>query len=163
MLCWRMRRGSARLISARWCCAKVMRFVLSQCITRRLRSSKSRQRNPLLLPNSDKRHWSSYRDKAARPHCRRSGGPGYLDGAPGLVALADTAGARSLVVVPMLKDDGVVGNHRHFPPGGASRSPTSRSSWSRTSPPRPSSPSRTPACSMSCGNRWSSRRRLRRC
>ena len=32
---------SARPSSARWCCARVMRFVLSQCITRRLRSSKS--------------------------------------------------------------------------------------------------------------------------
>ena len=32
------------------------------------------------------------------------------------------------------------------------RSPTSRSSWSRTSPRRPSSPSRTRACSTSCAN-----------
>ena len=37
------------------------------------------------------------------------------------------------------------------------RSPTSRSSWSRTLPRRPSSPSRTPACSTSCANRCSSR------
>ena len=50
------------------------------------------------------------------------------------------------------------------------RSPTSRSSWSRTSPPRPSSPSRTRGCSTSCASarptspsRWSSRRRPRRC
>ena len=37
------------------------------------------------------------------------------------------------------------------------RSPTSRSSWCRTSPSRPSSPSRTRACSTSCANRCSSR------
>ena len=41
------------------------------------------------------------------------------------------------------------------------RSPKSRSSWLRTSPPRPSSPSRTRGCSMNCGNRWSSRRQRR--
>ena len=57
------------------------------------------------------------------------------------------------------------------------RSPTSRSSWSRTSPPKPSSPSRTRGCSTNCVSapltspsapptsrkRWSSRRRRRRC
>ena len=32
------------------------------------------------------------------------------------------------------------------------RSPTSRSSWCRTSPPRPSSPSRTRGCSTSCAS-----------
>ena len=37
------------------------------------------------------------------------------------------------------------------------RSPTSRSSWCRTSPPRPSSPSRTRGCSTNCANRCSSR------
>ena len=50
------------------------------------------------------------------------------------------------------------------------RSPTSRSSWCRTSPRRPSSPSRTRGCSTSCAsaptispNRWSSRPRPPRC
>ena len=49
-------------------------------------------------------------------------------------------------------------------------SPTSRSSWSKTSPLRPSSPSRMRGCSTSCATaptifrkRWSSRRRPRRC
>ena len=36
-------------------------------------------------------------------------------------------------------------------------SPTSRSSWCRTSPPKPSSPSRTRGCSTNCVNRSSSR------
>jgi len=34
---------------------------------------------------------------------------GYLAGAPSSVAIAETAGARTLLVVPMLKDNGVVG------------------------------------------------------
>ena len=49
-------------------------------------------------------------------------------------------------------------------------SPTSRSSWCRTSPRRPSSPSRTRGCSTSCASaptispsRWSSRPRPPRC
>ena len=49
-------------------------------------------------------------------------------------------------------------------------SPTSRSSWCRTSPRRPSSPSRTRGCSTSCASaptisasRWSSRPRPARC
>ena len=37
----------------------------------------------------------------------------------------------------------------HLPPGGSARSPTSRSSWCRTSRRRPSSPSRTRGCSTS--------------
>ena len=51
----------------------------------------------------------------------------------------------------------------------APASPTSRSSWCRISPPRPSSPSRTRGCSTNCAsarptllNRWSSRLRLRK-
>ena len=50
------------------------------------------------------------------------------------------------------------------------RSPTSRSSWCRTSPRRPSSPSRTRGCSTNCASVptifpscWSSRPRQRRC
>ena len=35
---------------------------------------------------------------------------GYLSGAPISVAIAETAGARSLIVVPMLKDDEVIGD-----------------------------------------------------
>src|SRR5262245_60129261 len=34
------------------------------------------------------------------------------------------------------------------------RSPTSKSNWCRTSPRRPSSPSRTRGCSTSCASRW---------
>ena len=41
-------------------------------------------------------------------------------------------------------------------------SPTSRSSWCRTSPPRPSSPSRTRGCSMNCAQSLAAADRHRR-
>ena len=109
MLCWRTRRGSARLSSARWCCARVMRFVLSQCITRRLRSSKSGSAIPYFVPTPQAALVESIATRQVLHIADVREDQGYLDGAPGLVALADTAGARSLVVVPLLKDDGVVG------------------------------------------------------
>ena len=61
------------------------------------------------------------------------------------------------------------GRHRHPDNRTLNHSPTSRSSWSRRSPIRPSSPSRTSACSRSwrfgtatSPRRWSSRRRRAR-
>ena len=71
-------------------------------------------------------------------------------------ALGQLAGARSHVVVPMLKDNELIGAIAIYRQE-VRPSPTSRSSWSRTSPPRPSSPSRTRGCSTSCANRCSSR------
>ena len=80
----------------------------------------------------------------------------YIERNPRVIALVDGAGARTMLLVPMLKEGELVGasssTARRY-----DRLPTSRSSWSRTSPPRPSSPSRTPACSTSCANRCSSR------
>ena len=73
-------------------------------------------------------------------------------GAIPIVALVESAGARTLLAVPMLKDDELIGVYRHLPPGSARLSPTSRSSWCRTLPPKPSSPSRTRGCSTSCAN-----------
>ena len=54
-------------------------------------------------------------------------------------------GARSRVVVPMLKEGDLVGTINIYRQGSA-RSPTSKSRFCRTSPPRPSSPSRTRGC-----------------
>ena len=60
--------------------------------------------------------------------------------------------------------------HRHLPPGGSPVHRQADRAGYRTSPPRPSSPSRTRGCSTSCASaptisprRWSSRRRPRRC
>ena len=61
------------------------------------------------------------------------------------------AGARTTLGVPMFRDGQIIGAIS-FTVRKCAHSPTSRSSWSRTSPPRPSSPSRTRACSMSCAN-----------
>ena len=79
-------------------------------------------------------------------------------------------GARTMVAVPMLKDDEIVGAYRSSTARRSAPSPTSRSSWCRTSPPRPSSPSRTRGCSTNCASartislsRWSSRPRPPRC
>ena len=68
-----------------------------------------RQRNPLLRPNSTSGIGRVIATRQVLHIADVREDQGYLDGAPGLVALADTAGARSLVVVPLLKDDGVVG------------------------------------------------------
>ena len=47
--------------------------------------------------------------------------------------------------------------YRHLPPGGAAVHRQADRAGHRTSPPRPSSPSRTRGCSTSCANRCSSR------
>ena len=72
------------------------------------------------------------------------------------LALAKIAGARTALAVPMLKEDELLAPSP-FTAKRFGRSPTSRSSWSRTSPRRRSSPSRTRGCSASCANRCSSR------
>ncbi len=68
------------------------------------------------------------------------------NGEPLPVAAVEVAGIRTLLSVPMFKDEEVVGSitstARRFAP-----SAKSRSSWYRTLPPRPSSPSRIRGCS----------------
>ena len=78
-------------------------------------------------------------------------------------------GLRAALGVPLVAGwhvFGVVNLFRTTP----TRSQKSRSSWSRISPIRPSSPSRIRGCSTNCASaptisprRWSSRRRPRRC
>ena len=81
----------------------------------------------------------------------------YLDGEPLPVAAVEVAGIRTLLCVPMFKDEEVVGSITIYRKEVRPLA-TSRLHWFRTSPPRPSSPSRTRGCSMSCVNRYSSRR-----
>ena len=80
----------------------------------------------------------------------------YIERYPGMVGVAELGGARTLLIVPMLKENEVVGMiasiARKF-----DHSPTSRSSLFRILPPRPSSPSRTRGCLTNCENRWSSK------
>ena len=86
----------------------------------------------------------------------------YLEGNQAIVELADLAGARTQLSVPLLKEGAPPRFYVHYRQE-VRRSPISRSSWSRTSPLRPSSLSRTRAYSTNCANRYSSRPRPPRC
>ena len=66
-------------------------------------------------------------------------------------AAVEVAGVRTLLCVPMLKENELIGVITSTA-RRSGRSPTSRSSWCRTSPRRPSSPSRTRGCSTSCAS-----------
>jgi GAF domain-containing protein len=69
--------------------------------------------------------------------------------APNPSSPARLGGARSTVAVPMLKDDELIGAVVIY---CQELRPHRRSNWSRISPARPSSPSRTPASSTSCAS-----------
>ena len=77
-------------------------------------------------------------------------------GDPVAEAGINLAGARTLVVVPMLKDDEVVGAVAIY---RQEVRPFTDKQESRTSPLRPLSPSRTPGYSTNCVNRFSNRPR----
>ena len=91
------------------------------------------------------------RNRTGRPYPRYQDEPSYLEGdplsSPGSISAASArcwssdAQGRASWSAPSPSIA------RRFAP-----SPTSRSNWSRTSPARPSSPSRTPACSTSCAS-----------
>ena len=81
---------------------------------------------------------------------------------PRVVQAVELGGVHTALAVPMLKDGEIIGAFtmyraevRLFTDG--------RLSWCKTSPRRPSSPSRIRGCLTNCGNRWSSRRRQRMC
>ena len=89
--------------------------------------------------------------------------PAYIEQRePGIVAAVEIGRLRTVLYVPMLREGELVGAIT-LGSGDARPSPTSRSNWSRTSPRKPSSPSRTRGCSTNCGNRWSSRPPRQRC
>ena len=73
----------------------------------------------------------------------------YQQRDPRMVEAVEVGGIRTVVGVPLLKEGELIG-----PLASTARkfvlSPTSRSSWSRTSQPKPSSPSRTRGCSTNC-------------
>ena len=83
--------------------------------------------------------------------------PGYADGYGPFVVLADAGGARTLLVVPMLKDNELIGVQSPSTARRCVRSLTSRSNWCKISLRKRSSPSRTPDCSASCASPCSNR------
>jgi hypothetical protein len=81
--------------------------------------------------------------------------PPYLEGDPAVVAIADVAGARTIINVPMLKDQTLVGAISIF--RQEVRSFTDKQIELMRTPARPSSRSRTRGCSTSCANPYSNR------
>jgi GAF domain-containing protein len=97
--------------------------------------------------------------------------PGYFDPPPGYSKpkIATLANARTVVAVPMLKDNELVGAVVIYRQEVRSFT-NEQMSWCRTSPRKPSSRSRTPDCLMNCASaltisarHWNSRPRLLRC
>jgi GAF domain-containing protein len=86
----------------------------------------------------------------------------YLKRDPMAVAGVEMGGVRTLLNVPMLKDDELIGFIGMFRQE-VRPSPISRSNCYKTLPLRPLSPSRTRGCSMNCGNRCSSKPRPLMC
>jgi GAF domain-containing protein len=78
---------------------------------------------------------------------------------PNVIAAVELGGVRTLLAVPMLKDDELIGALIVYRQEVRPFS-DKQINWSRTSPPRPSSPSRTHGCLTSCANHYSSRLRL---
>jgi GAF domain-containing protein len=73
----------------------------------------------------------------------------YAEGEPLAIAAVELGGVRTLLTVPMLKDNELIGaftlaRHEVHPFN------EQQIEWSRTSPRRPSSPSRTRGCSTNC-------------
>ncbi len=76
------------------------------------------------------------KDRAHAHHADLRKGQGYLDRHPLSVAAVEPSGIRTLIEVPMLKPNEVVGVISIIAARSA-RSPTSRSGWSRALPVNP--------------------------
>ena len=168
--CWRMRRASAKrdygdhVSASRATCFRAVAI--------------HNVPTPLLPKRDDASSCSrpSPEDASERDSPRQSRPSKYLTYEPKRLTRQDDRSLRSSMArcpdrlgMPLLKEDELIGAFQSFA-RRCVRSLTSRSNWLRTSLPRPSSPSRTRACSTSCASapmifpsRWSSRRRPRRC
>ena len=48
---------------------------------------------------------------------------------PGVIEVVELGGVRTALLVPMLRDNELIGSIHRIPPGGSTLSPTSRSNW----------------------------------
>ena len=87
--------------------------------------------------------------RADDPHRRRRGRDPDYDRR---VASADLGGARTMLAVPMLKEDELIGAIVHLPAGGAAVHRQADRAGHELRATRPSSPSRTLGCWMSCNH-----------
>ena len=88
---------------------------------------------------------------------------GYVDrSAPGAVTAVELGGVRTVLAVPMLKENELIGSFTVYRQEPAPL-PKNRFRSSPTSPRRPSLPSRTRGCSMNCVNRCSNKPRPPTC
>ena len=149
--CWRMRRASATPNSAICCCTTAMISRWRRCTTRRRHRPRSvaatryssRSRTPLSAVLVATKQVVHIADRRADP--------GYVSGDPAWSARRWLAHAR----FSLCRCSRTMNWSAQSPSIArrSARSPTSRSSWCRISPPRPSSPSRTRGCSTNCGRR----------
>ena len=108
--CWRTRRASARPSSARCVLREGDALSLVALHNAPPAFAEARQRDPLIRPDADKPPRRVIATKQVRPHCRHSRGPGlYRRRSAAWSRSSMLAGARTLVVVPMLKDDELIG------------------------------------------------------
>ena len=75
--------------------------------------------NPLLRPPPGLARWPRRYYAASGPHRRLKTIPSYIEGHPFVVTSVKLGGFRTVLAVPMLKEDETRRCHRHPPPGSA--------------------------------------------
>ena len=145
--CWRSRSHLRRQVWKHLPLGRRRSWISLPRTIRRLRSLKLRRRSPL-QPDPDRSYRSHGCCQSGGSHRRSCGRTSVTlrSAIQYVVAAVELGGVRTGSAVPMLKENELIGafiviTARKFVP-----SPTSRSSWCRTSPLRPSSPSRTRGC-----------------
>ena len=143
--------------SASCICAMATRSASSPCTTRRPRFVEAHARDRLSGPQPDVPARPRRRARSrwfTSPTCRTM--PSYVERDPAVVAVVELAGVSHRA--RRADAQGQRADRRHRIYRQEVRPFTDKQiELVRTSPPRPSSPSRTPGCSTSCANRCSSR------